>query len=84
MFVLRDQRRQGVGLKLIDAVIEGAGKQAEELLVSSAYLTIFFDIDNHRARHLYGKWGFTIMDDIEDFPDKVGRTITTGWGWLLL
>lgn len=84
MFVSPDQRRYGFGRKLVDAVIEGARKQAEEFLASKAYLTIFFEIDNFRARHLYGKWGFTLMDDIEEFPDKGGKTRPMGWGWALV
>lgn len=81
MFVSPDQRGHGFGRKLIDAVIEYAQKQAKELSAPKAYLNISFETDNHLARQLYGKWGFTVMDDIEEFPDKSGKTRPMGWGW---
>ncbi|KAK2760774.1 hypothetical protein FQN54_002011 [Arachnomyces sp. PD_36] len=84
MFVSPDQRGCGFGRKLIDAVIEGGRKDAKELMAPKAYLTIFFEVDNRLARRLYGKWGFTIEDDINEYPDKNGENRPIGWGWALL
>lgn len=64
IYVLKDRHGAGIGRQLLDrAIAEARRREAEEL-----YLTVF--TDNHRARQLYQRYGFS---DVGPYKFMVGN-----------